>query len=269
LTELTEPERIRFVSEANASQVARLGAAEQAQADARLIAPGFLADLQVAGSDRSLAEVLTKRANSPVIARFVKLLSETEQAALMDRTGKLSTEGLDRLERALFAYALPGPSGERLTRLVYEEGEAIDRVGAGLKQALPKLGQLEDLVRAGQRDKQFSLGSDLTVVVEKMLDLRQRGLRVTDYVRQSKMFEELTPLQEQWLVQLDQRRRSGRAVANLINAYAQAAMETAAPNQQPMFGAAFKAEPEELLRAALKQVSDHWVELRQDTPARR
>jgi hypothetical protein len=269
LTELTEPERIRFVREANASQVARLGVAEQAQADARLIAPGFLADLKVAGSDRSLAEVLTKRANSPVIARFVKRLPETEQAALMDRTGNLSTEGLDRLERAMFAYVMSGPSGERLTRLVFEEGETIDRVGAGLKQALPKLGQLEDLVRAGQRDKAFSLGPDLAVVVEKMRELRRQGLGVTDYVQQFKMFEELTPLQEQWLVQLDQRRRSGRAVASLIRAYAQAAMETDPPNQRPMFGAGFKAVPENLLRAALKQVGGHWVKLRQDAPARR
>jgi hypothetical protein len=269
LTELTEPERIRFVSEANASQVARLGVAEQAQADARLIAPGFLADLKVAGSERSLAEVLTKRANSPVIARFVKRLPETEQAALMDRTGNLSTEGLDRLERAMFAYVMSGPSGERLTRLVFEEGETIDRVGAGLKQALPKLGQLEDLVRAGQRDKAFSLGPDLAVVVEKMRELRRQGLGVTDYVQQFKMFEELTPLQEQWLVQLDQRRRSGRAVASLIRAYAQAAMETDPPNQRPMFGAGFKAVPENLLRAALKQVGGHWVKLRQDAPARR
>jgi hypothetical protein len=269
LTELTEPERLRFVAEANASQVARMGVAEQAQADAALLSPGFLADLQVSGSDRSLAEVLSKQANSPVIARFVKRLPETEQAALMDRNGRLSTEGIDRLERALFAYALPGPSGERLTRLVYEEGEAIDRVGAGLKQALPKLGQLEDLVRAGQRDKAFSLGPDLAVVVETMRDLRRRDLKVTDYVRQSKMFEELTPLQEQWLVQLDQRRRSGRAVAKLIKAYAQVAMETNPPSQRSMFGNSFKAEPANLLRAALKQVGGHWIELRQDMLARR
>jgi hypothetical protein len=153
LTPFSPEERLRFISEANASGLARLGVAEQAQADARLISPGFLADLKIAGSDRSLAEVLTKQANSPVIARFVKRLPETEQAALMDRSGQLSTEGLGRLERAMFAYALPGPAGERLTRLVFEEGEAIDRVGAGLKQALPKLGQLEDLVRAGQRDR--------------------------------------------------------------------------------------------------------------------
>jgi hypothetical protein len=35
-----------------------------------------------------------------------------------------------------------------------------------------------------------------------------------------------------------------------------------------MFGAAFKTEPEKLLRAALKQVGGHWIELREDTPAR-
>jgi hypothetical protein len=261
LTALDGEARLRFVAEANASGVARMGGAEQARADAKLIPPGFFAALEVAESDDSLADVLGRKSNLPVVTRFFQLLPETERAALMDSRGELSADGVNRLERAMFAYAMPGPSGERLARLVFEEAEAIDRVGAGLKQSLPRLGQMEDFVRAGQRDRDFSIGDDLAVAVEKMRDLRRQGLSVNDYLRQYKMYPEMTPFQEQVMVQLDSRRRSGRAVAALINAYADQALLQPPPSQRSLFGGDdFKVTREGLLRSALKSVGGEWVD---------
>ncbi len=253
LTEMSAEQRRQFVNEANAGRSARMGVAEQARADAGLIPPGFFADLQTTDSDRSLAGTLSKKSNAPVVARFLKLLPETEQAALVDSRGQLSIDGAARLERALFAYAMPGAAGERLARLVYEAGEAIDRVGAGVRQALPQLGQLEDLIRAGQRARSLSLGDDLAASVEKLRDIHRLGLSVDDYLRQHKMFETLTPLQEQLLAQLDQRRRSGRATADLIKAYVDAALKTASPHQAALFGGRFQPDRSALLRAAVKK----------------
>ncbi len=268
LTPMDAEQRQRFVAEANAAGAARMGVAEQARADAQLIPPGFFADLQVAGSDASLARVLGKKTNAPLVSRFFKLLPETEQAALMDGQGNLSAEGINRLERAMFAYAMPGTSGERLASLVFEAGEAIDRVGAGLRWSLPKLGQMEDTIRSGQRRRELSLGDDLSTTVEKMRDIRRQGLGVNDYLRQYKMFPELTPVQEQLLAQLDERRRSGRRVAELINAYAGQVKKTAPPRQERMFGQP-PASREGLLRSALKEVGGTWVDLSKWSAAQR
>jgi hypothetical protein len=267
LTKMSQDERQRFVNEANASSVERMGVAEQARADAGRIFPGFFQDLQVAGSDRSLGDVLRKKRNAGVVARFFKLLPKTERATLMDEKGNLSAEGINRLERAMFAYAMPGSSGERLARLVFEEGEAIDRVGAGLRQALPQLGRMEDMIQAGQRDKSLSIGDDLAAAVEKMRDIRRQGLSVNDYLRQTRLFDELSPLQEQLLAQLDSRRHSGRAVAGLINAYAEAALKTAPPNQGRMFGE--QVNREQLFKSALKKVRGTWVDVRTWSAAQR
>ncbi len=257
LTEMTAEERRRFVSEANASGVARMGVAEQARADAALIPPGFFADLQVAPSDESLADVLTKRDNLPVVQRFLGLLPETERAALVDAQGHLSAAGIARIERAMFAYVLPGASGQRLADLVFEQAEAIDRIGAGLKRALPALGQAEDLIRAGQRAADLSLGHDLAVTVEKLHDLRKRGLTVNDYLRQHKMFPELTPFQEQLLAQLDGHRRSGQKVATLLSGYAERVLAAPPPNQMAMFDV--HPDRESLLRGAVRALGDEWV----------
>ena len=260
LTELDEAAQLRFIAEANSSRAARTGPAEQSRADAGRIPPGFFADLRLAEADSSLADVLGKRANAPVVARFFKLLPLTEQAALRDSQGGLSADGMQRLERALFAYALPGPSGERLARLIYEEAEAIDRVGAGLKAALPGLGQLEDRIRSGRLDPELRLGEDLAAAVEKLRDLRQAGLAVNDYLRQHKILPELSAFQEQLLAQLDARRRSARAIAGLLNAYTGLALSAPPPNQGQLFSGP-AVTPTGLFRSALKQVGGQWVDL--------
>lgn len=260
LTEMTDEVRIHYVTEANASSTARMGASEQARADGKLIPPSFFADLYLSESDDGLADALIKKINAPVVARFFNLLPETERPTLVNSRGELSVEGIRRLERAIFAYAVAGESGERLARLVFDEGEAIDRVGAGLRQSLLKLGQLEDLIKAGQRSQHLSLGNDLAVVVEKMRDIRQQGISTNDYLRQYKMFPELNAFQEQLLIQLDERRRSAKAVSGLLNAYANEAIRnTQSPNQASMFGQEFTPRHEDLLRSALKKIGGVWV----------
>jgi hypothetical protein len=126
---------------------------------------------------------------------------------------------------------------------------------------LPKLGQMEDLIRAGQRDQEFSIGDDLAAAVEKMRAIRGQGLSVNDYLRQYKMYPELTPIQEQLLAQLDARRYSGRRVAELINAYADAVIDQPPPMQAGMFGDALKVTRAGLLRSAVKSLGGEWVDL--------
>ncbi len=265
LTEMTNGERVRFVAAANASGVNRMGAAEQARADATLIPPGWLADLQVSDSDRSLDGVLTKTANAPIVARFFNLLPETERPLLMDVHGHLSAAGISRLERAIFAYVMPGRSGERLARLVFENGEAIDRIGAGLKQSLPWLGRLEDMIRAGRRDKKLSIGDDLALVIETMRDIRRKGLDVAEYLQQKNLFGDLTPFQEQLMIQLEIRRRSAAAVFAFIAAYARTAMATAHPEQMRIDD--FEISRETTLRTALQAIDSNWIDPHRWTPS--
>ena len=258
LTDFSPDRRRRFVATANGSAAARMGSAEQARADATLIPPGFFADLRVTDSDTSLADTLGKKANLPVVARFLRLLPETERAALLDDRGRLSAAGMQRLERAMFVYALPGGAGERLSRLIYESGEAIDRLGAGLKHALPKLGQVEDRIRAGTLAPDLRIGEDIAVAVEKLRDLKKQGLRVNDYLRQQQILPDLTPFQAQWLVQLDARRKSARAVAELLNAYADLALKTPPPQQTSLVDA---PPVTRLFRTAIEKTGGAWVNL--------
>ena len=263
LSNLDRREQLRFIAAANSAGVARMGAAEQARADAGRIPPGLVSTLRIAPSDRSLSDALRKKGNAPFARRFLELLPETERGALLDEKGNLGAAGVQRIERALFAYALPGRAGERLSRLIYEEGEALDRVSAGLKMALPGLAALEDRIRAGDAEENLRLGSDLAAAVEVMRDLRGKGLSVNDYLRQHKMFPELSAFQEQILIQLDARRRSGRAVAELLKAYTTRALRSPAPGQRSLPGQPRSpVTPTGIFRAALKDTGGTWVAIK-------
>jgi len=97
-----------------------------------------------------------------------------------------------------------------------------------------------------------------------MRDIRQLGLSVNDYLRQHKMFPELSEFQEQLLAQLDARRRSGKKVAELLNAYADRTLETPSPQQgQLLGGQGIAVTKEGLFRAALKDVDGAWVDVDQ------
>ena len=250
VTEMDEGARARFVAEANTSGAARMGVAEQAQADAHLIPDGFFAALQVADGDETLGDTLGRRANAPTVQQFLSLLPDTERAALLDERGLLSAEGEGRLERAMFARTLPGEAGKRLAGYLFEQSEALDRVGAGLRRALPKLGQAEDAIRAGQRNAVLAVGADLAVVVEKLRGIRKAGLSVPDYLAQAKLFPELTPFQERLLAELDRRRTSGRRVSELLAAYADGVMRAPETGQAMMWDVAPRKE--DVLRAAIK-----------------
>jgi hypothetical protein len=176
----------------------------------------------------------------------------------MDAHGNLSAAGISRLERAIFACVMPGKSGERLARLVFENGEAIDRIGAGLKQSLPWLGRLEDKIRAGLLDREFSIGNDLALVIETMRDIRQKDLKVAEYLQQKNLFGDLTSFQEQLMIQLEIRRRSAAAVLTFIAAYARTAMATAPPNQMRIDD--FEISRETILCTALQTIDSNWIE---------
>lgn len=274
LTGLTPDEQARFVYAANGSGAARMGAAEQAVADAGLLSPAFFSGLRLSAGDETSAEALGKSGNAEVARRFLGLLPDTEAASLTDQDGHLSAEGINRLERGLLAYALPGRAGERLANLIYEQGELINRVGAGIRGVLPKLSALESGIRVGNVASEARLGEDLAVATEKLHDLQRQKLSVNDYLRQYKMAPELTPFQEQLLAQLDDRRHSGRRVSELLNAYANAAIQTPSPRQSGFFDQDDRGTPslplrESLLRTALAETGGSWVEMSSWSAAQR
>ena len=83
---------------ANTASGLRMNATEQALADARLITPDALSEIE-SGS------ALNSEANRPFVRSFLTQLSPSERGGMMDANGNLSQTGVRRLEGAMAARA--------------------------------------------------------------------------------------------------------------------------------------------------------------------
>lgn len=203
--------------------------------------------------EQSIDQALRQRANSEFVRAFMATLSDNEQAVLMRANGTLSQHGIWRIKGAVFARVFPGEAGRRLADTFLESLDStIKNFESGISATPPALARAESLIAAGERPS-VSLVADFAVALDMLARLREQEISPQVYVEQSSMFErELTPLQEQILLDFDAISRKPKAIREFMAAYAQAVEELQHPEQVSMFGqAAISAE--ELYRSLVNR----------------
>jgi hypothetical protein len=246
-------DRVAFAQEANAGTVLGMSDVEHARADAQHISTRDLLNLDVADGDLDAA---LRRASSREFVRgFVARLPDSERAAAMTREGELTQSGCRRIKAALFARVY---SDVRLGERMFEsQDDDLRNVSIGLMGSLGRMAQAEELVATGQRDQFLSIAQDVAVAVGKLIALKDSRMLVEDYVAQGQLFgRELTPIQEDILVALHDRRRSGKKVRELLSAWANMVEAQPHPDQGALFGAAGGLAREDLVDRWLSQPAD-------------
>jgi hypothetical protein len=94
---LSPEDRRRFVGDANTSAIARMSATETALLDVRAMTDNVIDAYQVGDIHAAV--------NRPFVSGFIRNLPENERAGLVDAAGRLNSDGVRRIERALVAAA--------------------------------------------------------------------------------------------------------------------------------------------------------------------
>lgn len=245
---LSDVDRAAFAAEANNAGLLRMSAFEQAAQDAGNLSDDLVTSLTV-GDDDTIAAALRRTDNRPQIRSWVNTLPANEQAGVIDAAGNLSAQGYDRLTNAMLMRTYGEDAGARLVRAFVESADpTVRNVQTALMASLPDMARSEAMIRAGTRDAELSLAGDVATAVDMLARLRREGVKVSDYLSQSAMFErELTPIQEQILGFLDANTRRPSAIKQGLREYAQRVADSADPNQIGMFG-------EELARPSRSEV---------------
>jgi hypothetical protein len=215
-------ERAQLAQEMGMSSGATFTAVDRAKMDAQIIQrAGLLRYLQPSDS-------LTSRENVEFVRRFLNELSLDERAELIDEHGDLSRPGLQRLQAALLALAVPD---ERVLRLALENTDTeVNAVLQGVAMAAPKLAEMEAAIERGEAASLYSLKEPLRAVILKLNDLRRTNRSVLEYLEQGNLFgeQELTPF-EQALLVFFAAKRGARPIAKALKAYAEEALRIGAP----------------------------------------
>jgi hypothetical protein len=224
---------------------------ERARSDAGRVSSEMLRNLKISDSD-DIGTAINRAGNRDFVRGFVAQLPDNERAELVTRTGELTQTGQRRITAAIFNRTYNSPA---LSDRIFEsQDNDIKNITNGLVSSAAKIGQAEELIKAGRRSN-FSISEDVVAATRKFADLRKEGKSVVDYRNQGAMFgRELTPNQERLLGVIEDNRRSGARIRQIFDSYAERVINSEDPNQGALFGGGSKISREEFVSRWLDDI---------------
>lgn len=226
-------DRMKFAQDANTAATLGYSETEKSRSDAGRISTKELLNFETTGEN--INQDLKRASNRDFVRSFVGTLPETERATVVDSSGQLTQAGQERVKAAMFTRVY---DDDKLAGRIFESVDNDTKnITNGLMASLGRVAQTEEKIRLGERDKSLTISKDIGAAVAKFATLKESGQSIEQYLGQRAMFgDELNPTQKRILSALDERRRSGKAVADFINSYAEIVEREPDPRQMGFFG---------------------------------
>lgn len=221
-TAMTDAEMRAYTRESNERTTAQMSATEQAQADAKSIAP-ILGDF--VGGDIGSA------ANRDFVRKFARdVVSKTDQGGMFSSDGVLSQEGRRRIEGALLSAAYDSP--ELVADLLENTDSDIKAISGALLDVAGPWAQMRADAKSGGIPADMDLTANLIGAVNLVRRARADGRSINDLANQADLISgEVDPATKDFLRLLfsgDQynRARGRNPVAQDLAAYVSIAQST-------------------------------------------
>lgn len=228
----------------------RMGASEQAKADAKKIKPRDL-DSYVDNEQGDL----TTAANQNFVANILyRIVSKNERNAYTDEHGNVNADGIQRVKRALFSLAYNDDG--LIDKMAESTDDNIRNVSRGLMSAAPAFARVNLAVKDGQA-YEYDAGKTISDAVKHLDALRREGKPVKDYLNEQSMFSEYQDTDEvrEVLRFFDENKRSGKRIGIFLNDMAKSILEQGSPNQTSLMDGG-RATLGEIIKAAERVARD-------------
>lgn len=204
----------------------RMGASEQAKADAKKIRPRDLERYV----DNEQGDLTTAANRDFVAGVLYRIVGKNERNAYTDEHGNVNADGIQRVKRALFSLAYDDDG--LIDKMAESTDDNIRNVSRGLMNAAPAFARVNLAVADGQA---YPYNADKTVseAVKRLDALRSEGKPVKDYLNEQSMFSEYQDTDEMRDVLrfFDDNKRSGKKIGIFLNDIANSIMMQGDPNQ--------------------------------------
>jgi hypothetical protein len=216
---MTPDQRSKFVRESNMDTKLQLSTSEKAQTDAASLTPdvmGLMASPDVSAS-----------ANQGFVRAFLSKLPTQEQAAFLDKEGRLSADGIRRLRTAVKSSAYG--DADLINTLDESQDNNIKSIGGALEDVAPAWRRMLDAIRDGEVDAEMDTTKQLVEAAKIVRDVRNKGMKIGDFLSQQDAFNPLDPVTERFIRSFYNEtlgRAAGReAIADTLNKYVRRASE--------------------------------------------
>ena len=247
----TPVNRAEFARQANEPTVAMMSPAEQARADAARMD-------SMDGLEPDESGDFSGAASRGFVRRFMARLPVSEQAAMVDADGRLSSAGYARVRNAVLAKAWGAGEGgsDALARMTESLDDNTRSISRALMMAAPETARMREAIAAGARHD-ADIAGDVAAAAQEISRLREAGQSVQQALAQTDAFgDKHTPEARALMQFMADNARRPRRIAQLIQAYWQALDAAGDPHQQGMFGGQAAPTKQALLQAAMRQVQD-------------
>jgi hypothetical protein len=188
--------------------------------------------------------------NRGAIRQWVEAQPENKRNALMDEDGKLSAEGLRRLNNALIHKAY-GDS-PTLGRLVESMDVGSRNLATAIGRTAPVVAGARDAIKSGDLHP-LDIAGDVQQAVEKYNQLRDKGTKVADFMAQGDAFGDgMTPESRLLLDFMDRNISAPRRIADVVNGFYEGLQNAGNPKQGDLLGGSAMPDKLALLEGAIR-----------------
>ena len=207
----------------------RMGASEQAKADAKKIKPRDLERYV----DNEQGDLTTAANRDFVASVLYRIVGKNERNAYTDEHGNVNADGIQRVKRALFSLAYNDDG--LIDKMAESTDDNIRNVSRGLMSAAPAFARVNLAVKDGQA-YEYDAAKTISDAVKHLDALRREGKPVKDYLNEQSMFSEYQDTDEvrEVLRFLDENKRSGKKIGIFLNDMARSILEQGSPNQMSL-----------------------------------
>ena len=172
-----------FADRSNRSAIATMSATERAQRDAQAM------DVEMINLFQGGA--ITSLENQGFVQQFTKsVVAPTEQNQI-SRDGKLTKEGVQRMESAILATAYEDT--DALAIMLDSTDDNIKAISRAMLDAAPRFAQLKADISSGSVKAEFDISKKVTEAARKISDLRNKGIKPRDFFAQQDAFNQVDP----------------------------------------------------------------------------
>jgi hypothetical protein len=216
---MTPDQRSKFVRESNMDTKLQLSTSEKAQTDAASLTPDVMA--LMASPDVSAS------ANQGFVRAFLSKLPAQEQAAFLDKDGRLSADGIRRLRTAVKSAAYG--DADLINTLDESQDNNIKSIGGALEDVAPAWRRMLDAIKEGEVEPEMDTTKQLVEAAKIVRDVRNKGMKIGDFLSQQDAFNPLNPVTERFIRSFYNEtlgRAAGReAIADALDKYVRRASE--------------------------------------------
>ena len=216
---MTPDQRSKFVRESNMDTKLQLSTSEKAQTDAASLTPDVMA--LMASPDVSAS------ANQGFVRAFLSKLPAQEQAAFLDKDGRLSADGIRRLRTAVKSAAYG--DADLINTLDESQDNNIKSIGGALEDVAPAWRRMLDAIKEGEVEPEMDTTKQLVEAAKIVRDVRNKNMKIGDFLSQQDAFNPLNPVTERFIRSFYNEtlgRAAGReAIADALDKYVRRASE--------------------------------------------